>query len=232
MPPKLFTSEELPDKAVVRSGVETLDSVIKGLPHPGVTEIFGPPGAGKSLLSLLFKPSIYVDVEGAMQGSWLSLWSPSTYVCRINKWEDLSDFLDEVCYKPQYPVVVVDSIAAVSFDDERPGALSRHLGGWVVKNAPVISCSLVLLNHARLEWGPYPSISSPGGFGIKHASDLRLKVRKGDLKSTTWHEAIVEVVKSKIGPSSGRCSVFFNLTTGEVSTKRPVKGGELDVPVS
>ena len=223
---RIYTASELPDKGTIPSGVETLDSAFPGLPLPGVVEVFGPPGSGKSLLALLYKPEVYVDVEGSLGGTWLSTWSPNTQVVRLVDWEDLKKLL-EACVN-KYRLIVVDSIAALDFDDSRPGALSRHLGAWVVHSAPRLqSTCLMLLNHVRVEWGPYPSLSSPGGFGLKHAADLRLKVRRGELKSVVWHEIVVEVVKSKICPSGRKASVFLNLKTGEVSAIRPRgKGAE------
>jgi len=225
---RVYTAQELPDKMLITSGVSNLDSAIVGLPVPGVVELFGPPGSGKSLLSMLFKPELYVDVEGALQGSWLRLWSPSTRVVKAMDWNDVRDFLEESLDRAR--IIVVDSIASIGFDDDRPGALARHVGSWVVKKAPRIKeTCLVLLNHVRVEFGPYPSLSSPGGWGLKHACDLRLKVRRGELKSLVWHESVVEVVKSKLGPSGKRASVFFNLKTGEVSETRPVlKKGEVE----
>lgn len=217
---KVIRSTELPDKELILSGVESLDKAIVGLPVPGVVEIFGLPGSGKSLLSLLWKPGLYIDVEGSLQGSWLRAWSPDTMVIREHSWEEVKEALEDHIDKVK--VIVVDSIASLAFEeDPRPGDLARTVGRWVVQTAPELkNTCLVLLNHVRAEFAPFPMINSPGGWGIKHAATLRLKTKEEKTKFVEIHETIVEVVKSKIGPSGTRASVFFNLEKHAVFSDR------------
>lgn len=226
---KVFDSDSLPDKELISTGLRSLDAAGVYLPVPGLVEIFGLPGSGKTLLSMLFKPEIFIDVENSLTGTWLRLWSPDTKVVKGYEWSEVKDFLERVVDKVR--LVVVDSVASLDFEDERPGSMSRNLGGWVVKWAPrLTNTCIVLVNHVRFEFtgSYYPAMSSPGGMGIKHAADLRLKVKKGDYKSRVWHESLVEVVKSKVGRSGGSGSVFFNLKTGEVSDQRPTRGKGVD----
>lgn len=212
---RLYTADELPGKIFIKSGVGTLDEAYPGLPVPGAVEVFGPPGSGKTLLALLYRPDIIVDVERSLSGNWVKVWSPTSKIAQTNDWEEVRAILEE--FADSVRLIAIDSIAALDFGDDRPGSMSRLLGGWIVKNVPKLRGTCILLNnHVRVEWGTL-KLSSPGGYGIKHAVDLRLRVRKGDLKSERWHEAIVEVVKSRICPTGGRASVFFNLQTGEVS---------------
>lgn len=217
---KVLSSGEVPNKEIVLSGVESLDKAIVGLPVPGFVEIFGLPGSGKSLLSLLWKPGLYIDVEGSLQGEWLKAWSPTTRVVRANSWDVVKEVLED--HIDITKIIVVDSLASIDLEEEeRPGDLARIVGRWVVKTTPTLKDTcLVFLNHIRAEFAPFPLISSPGGWGIKHSATLRLKTKEEKTKVLEIHETIVEVVKSKIGPSGTRCSVFFNLEKHTVYSDR------------
>lgn len=61
----IYEAEDLPGAMLLKSGVVTLDGFIGGLPVPGLVEILGLRGSGKTLLSLLWRPEVFTEVEGS-----------------------------------------------------------------------------------------------------------------------------------------------------------------------
>ncbi|MCL6649705.1 MAG: hypothetical protein K6U89_15395 [Chloroflexi bacterium] len=61
----IYEAEDLPGAMLLKSGVETLDGCIGGLPVPDLVEILGLPGSGKTPLPLLWRPEVFIGVEAS-----------------------------------------------------------------------------------------------------------------------------------------------------------------------
>lgn len=61
----IYEAEDLPGAMLLNSGVETLDGFVGGLPVPGLVEILGLRGSGKTPLPLLWRPEVFIGVEAS-----------------------------------------------------------------------------------------------------------------------------------------------------------------------
>jgi hypothetical protein len=217
---------EYPPLGFLTSSLQTLDTALRGgLPVPGIVEVFGPPAAGKSLFAMLFKPDLYIDAERSMESSWLTRWSPKSRLLREQAWEVVKEAVMVEAQKGSR-LVIVDSLPALRFDDQRPGALARAVGDWCWDIMPYLQeTCLMLLNQVRMEFNVhYPMLTSPGGFNIKHACKLRVKLTRGQYHNERIQETKVQVVKCKYGLPEGQASIFFALDeTGAYQTVEEAK---------
>lgn len=221
------------------TGSISLDHILGdgcGFP-PGIVEIFGPEGAGKTTLALelmasaqrLGLTSYYFDVEKKLTASIIrtvrGLNPKKIKFPNVEHGTDVIHALDVILPQDPKSVIVVDSVPAMisatqfkessdkSFYAEIPKLLSTFLPKartWLRYHQSL----LIMLNQVRDNMKSYgPDTRQPGGHALKFNSDIRLEI-----KSSGRISKGEEIVGQKI-----------KLTTKKNNFARPFQSVELSL---
>jgi len=223
----ITTGLALDAPGIIPTGVFSVDKVLGGgIPRRRVTEIYGPPGAGKTVLTLSMIASaqkqggraVFIDAERTFEKPWAiknGVDVESLVVVTPATGEDAYDILLRYL-QAQVDIIVLDSIANVVPSAELEGhiadatiGLAARLNAKAMRKATIENknTALVLVNQTRqnVQTGPY--IANPetttGGKAIPFYASLRLNLRRiGKVEtsgSPTGAVYRVRVEKAKTG---------------------------------
>lgn len=212
----------------ITSGIAELDA-FQMIPRGRVTQIQGPYAVGKTTLALNMirglkgKKVFYVDSEASLNPELLAdleveaenfdLYNDSAFI------EDVYDVVIAAAKSGQYDMIVIDSLASMTFRTEEEGkSTDSNIGqkakvvNKLMRIVPMYlknnDTALVVINQEREVIGSYvPMKYTPGGMGVPYAASLILALKTipswrfpKDAKNGMYlgHEIEVTISKSKV----------------------------------
>lgn len=187
---------------------------------------------------------IWADIESIFDNTWATKWQvlcDQLYVIQPSYGEQMVDVIDACIRSQDCDLVVVDSIAAISSQDEieksaeefTMGSVPRLMGKAMRKwtsgmNAGGLlgqsKVSVVLINQYRMKIGGYGNpITSPGGKAIDFFQSVEARMKRASWITdpstgrSVALEAEVEMAKNKTAPamSGARYRLYFVNDTDE-----------------
>lgn len=212
----------------ITTGIKELDA-FQMIPRGRVTQIQGPYAVGKTTLALNMlrglagKKIFYVDSEASLNPELLlglglddrdfHLYNDSAFI------EDVYEVVLEASKSGKYDLIVIDSLASMTFRTEEAGdATASNIGqkakvvNKLMRIVPMYlknnDTALVVINQEREVIGSYvPMKYTPGGMGVPYAASLILALKTipswrfpKDAKNGMYlgHEIEVTISKSKV----------------------------------
>ncbi len=224
-----LSSEAIKTVEAIPSGSLTLDMAtgIGGIPRGRITEIFGPESSGKTTLTLhliaetqkIGGKAVFIDAEHAFDPKYakaIGVNIDDLIVSQPDYGEQALEIAETLIRSGAVDVVIIDSVAALvpkaelegDIEDSNVGLHARLMSKAmrVLKGAVNKSnTALVLINQIREKVGVMfgnPETTT-GGRAIKFFADMRLEVRKKDIKDSgekVGSRVKVKVVKNKLAP--------------------------------
>ncbi len=224
-----FSSEAIGNIETIPTGSLTLDMAIGigGIPKGRVIEIYGPESSGKTTLTLHMiaeaqkqgGKAVFIDAEHAFDPKYaksIGVNLEDLIISQPDYGEQALEIAETLIRSGVVSLVVIDSVAALvpkaelegDIEDSNIGLHARLMSKAmrVLKGAVNKSnTSLVLINQIREKVGVMfgnPETTT-GGRAIKFFADLRLEVRKSDIKDSgekIGSRVKVKVVKNKLAP--------------------------------
>ncbi len=224
-----LSSEAIKTVEAIPTGSLTLDIAtgIGGIPRGRVIEIYGPESSGKTTLTLhliaetqkMGGKAVFIDAEHAFDPKYakaIGVNIEDLIVSQPDYGEQALEIAETLIRSGAIDVVIIDSVAALvpkaeiegDIEDSNVGLHARLMSKAmrVLKGAVNKSnTALVLINQIREKVGVM--FGSPetttGGRAIKFFADMRLEVRKKDIKDSgekVGSRVKVKVVKNKLAP--------------------------------
>ena len=224
-----FSSEAIQSVETIPSGSISLDIAtgIGGIPRGRITEIYGPESSGKTTLTLHViaeaqkkgGKAVFIDAEHAFDPKYakaIGVKLEDLIISQPDYGEQALEIAETLIRSGVIDVVVIDSVAALVPRAELEGDIEdfnvglharlmskamRLLKGVVNKS----NTALILINQIREKVGVMfgnPETTT-GGRAIKFFADMRLEVRKKDIKDAgekVGNRVKVKVVKNKLAP--------------------------------
>ena len=224
-----FSSEAIQTVETIPSGSITLDIAtgIGGIPRGRITEIYGPESSGKTTLTLHIiaeaqkrgGKAVFIDAEHAFDPKYakaIGVKLEDLIISQPDYGEQALEIAETLIRSGVIDVVVIDSVAALVPKAELEGDIEdfnvglharlmskamRLLKGVVNKS----NTALILINQIREKVGVMfgnPETTT-GGRAIKFFADMRLEVRKKDIKDAgekVGNRVKVKIVKNKLAP--------------------------------
>ncbi len=224
-----FSSEAVKTVEAIPSGSLSLDIAtgIGGIPRGRITEIYGPESSGKTTLTLHLiaeaqkrgGKAVFIDAEHAFDPKYakaIGINLEDLIISQPDYGEQALEIAETLIRSGVVDVVVIDSVAALvpkaelegDIEDSNVGLHARLMSKAmrVLKGAVNKSnTALVLINQIREKVGVMfgnPETTT-GGRAIKFFADMRLEVRKKDIKDSgekVGSRVKVKVVKNKLAP--------------------------------
>jgi recombination protein RecA len=224
-----LSSEAEKSVDVIPSGSLTLDIAtgIGGVPKGRVVEIYGPESSGKTTLTLHIiaeaqkkgGKAVFIDAEHAFDPKYakaIGVNLEDLIISQPDYGEQALEIAETLIRSGVIDVIIIDSVAALvpkaelegDIEDSNVGLHARLMSKAmrVLKGAVNKSnTSLILINQIREKVGVMfgnPETTT-GGRAIKFFSDMRLEVRKKDIKDSgekVGSRVKVKVVKNKLAP--------------------------------
>jgi len=248
----VLTGAELGNKKIdrVSTGSAWLDYLLDGgFPRGRITEIYGPPSSGKSLISLRTISQaqkngldcVLIDAEQAFDSQHaakLGVDINKLIVVSESGGETAIDIVIDLLQKTHPGVVVIDSVASLIPEVEEEESVSKQTMALqarlmskamreLTKPVAKANTALIFINQIREQVGAYgnPEVTS-GGKALGFYASVRVDVRRGDfilLKGSDEEpeDSTAEEKKYKIGHS-----VKFKVTKSKVS--KPWGSGYFD----
>lgn len=186
----------------ISSGVEVLDTALGGgFPTRRVTEIYGIPSSGKSLISMLMvaqaqsdgKKCVLIDVEDAYDPVFAEKFGVNNdelIVANAFVGEEIINLINALL-EAQPDVIIVDSIAAMVPNDEmiEEDSAKQHMtlkARLLSKAIPKINAlnkktAIIFINQIRSTLAMYGApTTTPGGNAIGFYSSIRLEVKSNN----------------------------------------------------
>ncbi|MEW6753695.1 MAG: recombinase RecA [Candidatus Latescibacterota bacterium] len=216
--------------AVISTGSLSLDAALGtgGLPKGRIVEIYGPEGAGKTLLSLhaireaqkAGGTAGFIDAEHALDVGFarrLGVNTDDLIVSQPDSGEQALEIVDTLVRSGAFDVIVVDSVAALvpqaelegEMGDSHVGLQARLMSQALRKLAGSINRSqtcLIFLNQLRMNIGVMfgnPETTT-GGRALRFYASVRLDVRRvariKDGETDIGSRTRAKVVKNKLAP--------------------------------
>ncbi len=220
----------LVEAEVISSGSLALDAAlgIGGFPRGRIVEIYGPEGAGKTMVSLHAireaqkedGTAAFVDAEHALDVQFarrLGVDVENLIVSQPDSGEQALEIVDTLVRSGAFDIIVVDSVAALvpqaelegDMGDSHMGLHARLMSQALRKLAGSINRShtcLVFLNQLRMKIGVMfgnPETTT-GGRALPFYATLRLDIRRiariKDGDEEIGNRTRVKVVKNKMAP--------------------------------
>ncbi len=224
-----FSSDAIKTVETIPSGSISLDLAtgVNGFPRGKVIEVFGPESSGKTTLTLHLiaeaqkrgGKAVFIDAEHAFDPKYakaIGVNLEDLIISQPDYGEQALEIAETLIRSGVIDVVVIDSVAALVPKAELEGDIEeasvglharlmskamRVLKGAVNKSNTV----LVLINQVREKVGVRygnPETTT-GGRAIKFFADMRMEVRKSDIKDSgekVGSRVKVKVVKNKLAP--------------------------------
>lgn len=240
----LFAS--IPDRRLnlFKTNIPGLDYILGGgLPRGQMVHAYGPEGCGKTTLGLHVTAAVqqqggkvlYIDAENSVDKSLaLALGiqpNKTSYLAKIPSGEFVLDMIEKAIRANLYPLIVVDSVAALSpaeiingsNQDATIGVKARMLSKALEKlnNAAVNSDTIIVfINQLRANiqtgYGVRP-FTTPGGKALPFYANTNIYMQKiGPIKEgevQIGQQVRIRVEKNKIAPPMR--DVICNLVYGQ-----------------
>lgn len=224
-----FSSGAVKSIETIPTGSISLDIAtgIGGVPRGRITEIYGPESSGKTTLTLHIiteaqkkgGKAVFIDAEHAFDPKYakaIGVKLEDLIISQPDYGEQALEIAGTLIRSGVIDVVVIDSVAALVPKAELEGDIEdfnvglharlmskamRMLKGFVNKS----NTALVLINQIREKVGVMfgnPETTT-GGRAIKFFADMRLEVRKKDIKDAgerVGNRVKVKIVKNKLAP--------------------------------
>ncbi len=224
-----FSSDAVRNIEVIPTGSLTLDLAIGigGIPKGRVVEVYGPESSGKTTLTLHMiaeaqkngGKAVFIDAEHAFDPKYakaIGVDLDNLIISQPDYGEQALEIAEALIRSGVIDIVVIDSVAALvpkaelegDIEDSNIGLHARLMSKAmrVLKGAVNKSnTSLVLINQIREKVGVMfgnPETTT-GGRAIKFFADLRMEVRKSDIKDSgerVGSRVRVKIVKNKLAP--------------------------------
>jgi recombination protein RecA len=189
----------------ISTGALSLDAAMAsgGFMRKRITEVWGPPGGGKTTLTLIAaagaqktiadKYVAFIDVEGTFDKQWaeeLGVDTDRMDVYSPPNAEEVADLVKDLLQSEQYSMIILDSIGAMLPKEEFEKDAAEVSVGTIakiitrmVKMAAVYAkrydVALVIINQVRANIGFGKDTDTGGGWGLKHVTSHKLHVKRG-----------------------------------------------------
>jgi recombination protein RecA len=190
---------------VLPTGSLLLDRALGGgWPFGRLVELYGPPGGGKTTMSLEAVSRVqgiggtagFIDAEHAfdpMYAGQIGVHVPDLLISQPDYGEQGLDILMDLV-QAGINLIIVDSVAALTpkaelegdlSESDRPGVHAKMMTRALKRIAPIVSkaekCLVILINQIRMAINSYGNPeTTTGGKALMHYASVRLEVRPGE----------------------------------------------------
>lgn len=247
----------------IPTGILALDFTMGGgLPKGRVTMFFGDESGGKSTIALLCLAAfqrhtkkltgevawaLWADAEGAWDNEWARQMGVDTSRVKVVRMESAQDTLD-VCRillgTGKFKLFVLDSIAALTPEEELAGSMSQSLPGLQARLTnkfirDIVSkltktgatstdqLTVLLINQVREKIGVIfgnPE-TTPGGKGCRFATSIEIRFGRGDYDYLDEHGLpLPGNKKAPEGQAPSRVNLKWRSTKNKCGPPRVVSG--------
>lgn len=233
----------------IKTDLDVLNECLGGgFPKKRLVEIYGRPGGGKSLMSMLLIKAaqkeggecVLIDVEDTYNpefGEKLGVDNSKLIVVKMGLGEQIMDTIFYLL-KAQPSVIVVDSVAAMVAQDEMKEdadkqfmALKARLMSKALPRINVLNkkTCVVFINQIRDTLSLYGGPTTPGGNALPFYASIRIEVKRseflfeGSKKEAPIGQGVVyKIVKNKTADpqKTGSFRFYFDGEVVEPGKKR------------
>lgn len=236
---RFYLGREGKIRTPIPTGHLSLDKALKGgFPRGKLSELFGNPSSGKTLIALnaIAKAqqaggnALYIDLEKTFDPVWAAKNGVDLGKLRVLEpadGEEAYEILEAYLRTNEMDIIVLDSVAQVVPRAELEGSVSdAHIGRAARLNAQAMrrlisligDCALIMINQMRSKVSTGPFAGNPdtttGGRAIPFYASLRIKLtrtgweKSGETKTGATYKAKVE--KAKVMGIHPQASIDFS----------------------
>jgi recombination protein RecA len=251
-PGRLICDDTIRPYDVISTGSLDLDykTGVGGYVEGRLNELWGPEGMGKSTFSLLgireaqrkypHKRTAWIDMEHVFDKPWaqaLGVDLKNLHIYPPDSAEDVADAMKEFLTSGLFSMVVLDSIGGMIPEAEKEKDADEEV---MAKQAKIVtrmvkigaveaarsSTVVNLINQVRANLSYGADTTTGGGFALKHATTMKLKLKRTDdppfvvtvagVKHFVGHKIAIQIERLKVAPKGQTAIVsFFNQPTAK-----------------